>query len=101
MKRGHQLGPSSTCLTQEDRLSSGPAPFLQELKPIASFLSLLSLPYLELLVQVEDYPALHSVPPYLAVLGPGGGRAMLQTTLHYTDKVHVPGGHIPHQPHQG
>jgi hypothetical protein len=32
----------STCLTQEDRLSSGPAPSLQETKPIASFLSLLS-----------------------------------------------------------
>ena len=38
--------------------------------------------HLELPVPVEEDPALHPIPPQLAVLGPGGGRAMLQTSLH-------------------
>ena len=35
-----------------------------------------SLPYLELHVPVEEDPALHFVPPQLAVQGPGGARPL-------------------------
>ena len=39
-------------------------------------------------------------PPSAGYAWPGGDMAMLQTALHYTDRVPKPGGNLLHQPLQ-